>query len=302
MRTMYDSVTPGNIPADAQMVAGYVDGAYAWSAADWARFPAAVHVPIAVFPSTNDGVVLDVEQGDATPQQAPGWVQMRRAAGVDPTVYCSESAWPAVQAAFKAAGVAQPHYWVAAYPGEGAVVPAGAVAHQYQDAGPYDLSVVVDYWPGVDTQEADLTPEQDQMLRDIHEQLYGDGSRGGGNPDGWPQLQPLLPGTDYVGPAKTPVDFIREIHRELCQRLPNRVDGKSTDTVAGFSANSDMYGAKLLAAVTALGGAMTKEEADVVATIKGVTAGSTDVHALAAAIETALPGDLAKALGQKLAA
>lgn len=153
-RLMYDSVTPGSIPQSAAMVAGYVDGRYAWSAEGWARFPHAVHVPIAVFASTNAGVVLDVETGDATPAQAPGWVQRRRAAGVDPSVYCNTSVWPSVRAAFTSAGVAQPHYWVAAYPGGGAVIPSGAIAHQYADpltsGGNFDLSVVADYWPGVD--------------------------------------------------------------------------------------------------------------------------------------------------------
>ncbi len=150
MRTLYDSVTAFNIPADAQMVAGYVDGRYAWSASDWARFPGAVKVRIACFAWTNDGHVLDVETGDATPAQAPGWVQMRRAAGVDPTVYCSTSWWPSVRSAFVAQGVPEPHYWIAAYPGIGAQLYPGSVAHQYADPGPYDVSVVADYWPGVD--------------------------------------------------------------------------------------------------------------------------------------------------------
>lgn len=153
-RILYDSVTAANIPVTAQMVAGYVDGRYAWSAADWARFPAAVHVRIAVFASTNDGHVLDVERGDATPAQAVGWVQRRRAAGVDPTVYCglasSGYSWADVRAAFQAQGVPEPHYWVAAYPGIGAALYPGSVAHQYANPGPYDLSVVADYWPGVD--------------------------------------------------------------------------------------------------------------------------------------------------------
>ena len=158
MRTMYDSVTAPRIPATAGMVAGYVDGAYRWSASDWARFPAAVKVRIAVFASTNDGHVLDVERYDATPAQAVGWVQRRRAAGVDPTVYCGYStngySWALVINAFKTAGVPEPHYWVAAYPGNGPALYPGAVAHQYADpvtsGGDYDLSVVADYWPGVD--------------------------------------------------------------------------------------------------------------------------------------------------------
>jgi hypothetical protein len=153
MRTMYDSITAGDIPTSAAMVAGYVSGRYAWSAADWARFPGAVKVRIATQASVNDGVVLDVEPGDATPQQAPGWVQMRRAAGVDPTIYCNLTQLPVVQAAFTAAGVAQPHYWVARYDGV-ANLPAGCVAKQYADpktsGGHWDLSAVADFWPGVD--------------------------------------------------------------------------------------------------------------------------------------------------------
>jgi len=147
---MYDAVTPGNIPANAQMVAGYVDGRYAWHANDWARFPNAVKVRIAVFSSTNDGHVLDIEPGCSTPASAPGWVQRRRAAGVDPSVYCNTSTLPTVQAAFRAAGVPEPHYWIASYPGIGPNLYAGSVAHQYADPGPYDISVVADYWPGVD--------------------------------------------------------------------------------------------------------------------------------------------------------
>jgi hypothetical protein len=154
-RTMYDAVTVANIPAGASMVAGYVDGTYANMAAMTARFPNAVHVPIAVRASTNAGLVLDVETGDATPAQSVGWVVMRRAAGVDPSVYCNTSTWPAVKAAFSSAGVAPPHYWVAQYDGN-PTVPAGAVAKQYSNPGPYDVSSVADVWPGVDTGAPDV--------------------------------------------------------------------------------------------------------------------------------------------------
>ncbi|GAA2813903.1 hypothetical protein GCM10010441_43290 [Kitasatospora paracochleata] len=149
-RTMYDAVTVANIPSEAEMVAGYVDGKFANMTEMSARFPQAVHVPIAVFPSTNAGVVLDVEPGDARPDQAPGWVQMRRSAGVDPTVYCDSSRWPTVRAAFDSVGVAQPHYWIADFDGD-ASIPAGAVAKQYQSTHAFDKSVVADFWPGVDS-------------------------------------------------------------------------------------------------------------------------------------------------------
>jgi hypothetical protein len=180
MRTLHDSTTAGDIPAGAQMVGGYVDGRYAWDSASWARFPNAVHVPIAVFASTNNGIVLDVEPGCATPAEAPGWVQMRRAAGIDPSVYCNQSALGTVQAAFNAAGVAQPHYWVAHY--DNVVdIPAGTVAKQYindpTSGGHYDLSAVADYWPGIDpaptTQGADLTTDEHNALMQILNQLMG---------------------------------------------------------------------------------------------------------------------------------
>jgi len=158
MRTFYDAIHPANIPVTAQGVCGYVDGRYAWTAADWARFPHSVKARIAVFSSTNDGHILDVEAGCSTPANAPGWVVRRRAAGIDPTVYCSLSAWPTVRAAFHNAGVTEPHWWVAAYPGNGPVLYPGSIAHQWQNPGPVDISVVADYWPGVDPKPAAPKP------------------------------------------------------------------------------------------------------------------------------------------------
>lgn len=150
---MYDSTAPGDIPLEAKMVAGYVDGPYAWPQSGWARFPDAVKVRIAIAPWTDDGEVLDVEQYDASPQQAPGWVQLRRRSGADPTVYCSRSAWPTVWSEFQRQGVPQPHYWIAQYDNV-AALPSGAVAKQYidppQSGGHWDLSLVADFWPGVD--------------------------------------------------------------------------------------------------------------------------------------------------------
>jgi hypothetical protein len=166
---MYDSINAGDIPADAEMVAGYLPPSrYAWSAADWARFPNAVKVRIAVRATVNDGEVLDVEPGDASATQAVSWVVMRRKAGVDPTVYCSQSMYPSVVSAFSAAGVALPHFWIAHYDGQ-AALPDGMVAKQYTDnpasGGHYDLSVVADYWPGVDT--TPYQPQDDGMTTPI---------------------------------------------------------------------------------------------------------------------------------------
>lgn len=153
MRTMYDSVTPDTISANATMVAGYVDGHYANLTAMRARFPHALIVGIAVSAHTDDGEVLDVERYDASPDEAPGWATRRRQAGVDPSVYCNSSTWPAVRAAFHAANVAEPHYWIAQWDGS-PTIPAGAVAKQHSNPGPFDVSSVEPYWPGVDPKPA----------------------------------------------------------------------------------------------------------------------------------------------------
>ena len=89
MRLLYDGITASNLPPDAVIVAGYVDGLFRWKDSDWARFTRAIKVRIAAFASTQDGQVLDVEAGDATPAQAPAWVLARRVKGVDPTIYTS---------------------------------------------------------------------------------------------------------------------------------------------------------------------------------------------------------------------
>src|SRR6266568_5166667 len=150
---MYDDVNAAAIPSDARIVAGYVDGLYRWSDADWNRFPKALHIRIAVFPSTNDGDVLDCETGDATPTQCPAWVNMRRTAGlVQPTVYVNRSTLPAVRNAFQAGvGIPEPDYWVADWgPRPGAGTPhlePGWAACQYDHDLPFDISITADWWP-----------------------------------------------------------------------------------------------------------------------------------------------------------
>lgn len=164
MRTLYDSTTAAQLPEGGDLYAAYVDGLYANVKAVSARFPGKPLVTIATSAATNAGIVLDVEQGDATPAQAPGWVTLRRHIYVQPAVYCSYSAWTACRAAFATQGVAEPLWWLAAYPGIGAQLYPGTVAHQYASNPRYDTSVVADYWPGVDplprpplqTQETDM--------------------------------------------------------------------------------------------------------------------------------------------------
>jgi len=152
-RRMYDSTTPAQIPADAQMVAGYVNGLYRWDAADWARFPrdcARVHIDV-------DGSawhvasVLDIERFDASPQDFPGWAKARLAVGLAwPTAYCSRSNADVVLELCRKAGLADADWFLGVATLDGTILPADAYPNlAYCQAfgaargGPnYDLSVV----------------------------------------------------------------------------------------------------------------------------------------------------------------
>lgn len=143
---MRDSVTAGRIPPGTPVVAGYADGNYAWTSADWAEHADAVCLSIAVHPGTQADI-LDVENGDATPQDVPGWIdRFQRPGRRRPTVYCSRSAIAAVRAA---TGAREFDWWAATLDGTTAV--PGAVAVQYVDYGGYDESTILDpSWVGMD--------------------------------------------------------------------------------------------------------------------------------------------------------
>lgn len=181
MRTMYDSVQPTAIPRNADMVAGYINGTWKWSAADWVLFPDAVKIRIATQPEVLDGDVLDCELGDATPIECVVWVIHRRAMGADPTVYCSWADWPIVQAAFTKAHCKQPHYWIARYNGVRELPSLNgitAIAKQYANPpahkqGHFDLTCVSDEWMNDMITDADITRIRDGIL---HSDLGKDGN------------------------------------------------------------------------------------------------------------------------------
>jgi hypothetical protein len=176
MRTMFDSTTAADIPQAAGMVAGYVDGRYRWSAADWARFPNAVKVRIACFAPTNDGQVLDVETGDALPWEAPDWAARRRAAGVDPVIYVNRSNWAPTRTEFQLRRMVEPWWWLSTLDNSRPWAPR-VVAIQYAGSalagGHYDLSDVSDQWPGLSSAGGET---MDPELRDfLNQMLQGNG-------------------------------------------------------------------------------------------------------------------------------
>src|SRR5271166_298037 len=99
--TMFDSTNIGNIPANPTAVAAYNDGIFNDFDKAVARFPHAKHLSITVFASADAGC-LDIENGDATPDQASAWVRKQHARGVKrPVVYANTSTMPAVIAALE---------------------------------------------------------------------------------------------------------------------------------------------------------------------------------------------------------
>lgn len=157
---MYDAADPAVvrdvIPSTAQAVAGYVGppsniNRYVTFPAVVARFYSHAHCFSIATHNFLLAACLDVETGDATPDQAPGWYHYALAAGHwRPCFYANASTMPAVKAALVGAGIPRASYrlWVAAYPGTGPNIPAGFDAHQYTDHGPngenYDISVCTD--------------------------------------------------------------------------------------------------------------------------------------------------------------
>jgi hypothetical protein len=141
---------------NATKVAGYLNGIYAWSQAQWNLFPHADHVTISVTAAANAGDVLDVEVGDAAPNQAAGWIAMRKAAGLyRPTIYCSRSVIPAVRAGTGSYVLGKDYdIWVADYTGSPHPVTAPGTpsatcaATQYESTANWDASMVYDTdWP-----------------------------------------------------------------------------------------------------------------------------------------------------------
>jgi hypothetical protein len=155
MRVMYDAVTIENLPADATLLAAYVDGRNTTGHFERVRaaHPHTKIVRITVTGGTLDAEVGDIEAGDMHPQSGAAWAARKIAAGHHATLYCSESVWPSVKAEVQKAGIAgRVSYWIANY-NKDPTIPTGAIAKQFTDRAlgkSLDQSSVAAHWPGVD--------------------------------------------------------------------------------------------------------------------------------------------------------
>jgi acetyl-CoA acetyltransferase len=116
---MYDSVDLAQIPGDAPAVAGYVGGHWPTYVQLARRFPHARRLSIAVNAS-EPAETLDVEAGDARPDQAPAWVRQQIARGVRrPVVYGAVSQMQEIVNLLTQAGLRRQDYrlWSAHFTG-----------------------------------------------------------------------------------------------------------------------------------------------------------------------------------------
>lgn len=157
IRTMYDAIRQNvpAIPADADLVAGYVDGLYAWTPADYARFPHAAHVRICVTTADPSAAsVCDRETNALSPAQAREFtIERNNYRPGTATVYVD---WANLPQQLRVSAGLSWDLWLAWYIGHQpspddvarveSVLPAGVrlVAWQYRNAGPYDISAVLD--------------------------------------------------------------------------------------------------------------------------------------------------------------
>jgi hypothetical protein len=159
---MYDAANPSKIP-DGSFVAGYVNGAYAWTAEEWARFGQHLGIDVTgTAPLMSN--VLDVEPGNLGTAEsgddqvwtkllaaAVAWARVRVAHHLSVTLYVEGSRFSTLAAGMQEAGIAA-RYWVADWgmtqdDAETKVGgPIAAVQFQGGTDAPYDLSVAADDW------------------------------------------------------------------------------------------------------------------------------------------------------------
>lgn len=155
-RIMWDSTTPAiSIPRTAAIVAGYVNGDYAWKPSDWTLFADAIKVRISVTGNIPCDV-YDVERGDYLPSDTQVLLATAHDAGVErPTFYFDKSSYAEVRQYIPPPG-AEWAWWAADWTGRphSLSMPDGGIASVVQYANPtytggnYDLSAVYDpTWP-----------------------------------------------------------------------------------------------------------------------------------------------------------
>ena len=154
MTLMYDSVEPSQIPTIKQrpgiMVAGYVDGPFAWPPQVWGNWPRESEVHITVTGNPEFADVYDVENGAGSLRDLPAFLDGRTRMGKRGTLYTFLANVDAAARVLE--GRKGVDLWVADW-NDNTIPPQvpgvfHLVAKQYQNLPTVDLSIVYDeYWP-----------------------------------------------------------------------------------------------------------------------------------------------------------
>lgn len=151
---LFDSTDPTAIPIGAAAVAGYANGRFTWTPEAWDRFPGASKVSIDVLNIPGSAGALDIEKGDASIDDGPGWVRGSIGHGWGHVwLYVDRAQWADLHALMVPAGLPPGSwaYWVADWTGQPheLSLPDGtkAAAVQYADpaagsGGRFDVSAI----------------------------------------------------------------------------------------------------------------------------------------------------------------
>lgn len=135
--TMWDDITVSSMPTGGSYAyAGYVDGMWPTYAELEKRFPGHRLLSIAVFAADN-AECLDIENGDATIAEAPGWYERQAARGIyRPALYTSASQLKALEQVMTAHHVPRSNYrlWAAHYTNKAHLCAPGSCGYGLSEA------------------------------------------------------------------------------------------------------------------------------------------------------------------------
>jgi hypothetical protein len=139
---IYDSVTPGSIPASQGTVATYADGPHPTPASELTGRKSVLWISITG--QDYGASVVDVEPGNATPAAAASWAWHRLSASPHAVarIYTMINEWPAVKSAvasFPAQMQSRIHWWIANPTGSPHLLP-GSDATQWYWGSQYDIT------------------------------------------------------------------------------------------------------------------------------------------------------------------
>jgi hypothetical protein len=144
----YDSVSASGMPDDGAFYCFYSAGAFANGTAVKADHPSKLYLGITPTLSNVAGAdCLDIENGDATPADAPSFVKSAQPPNLNlPALYASESNIAAINSACSAAGISRDKYYLfQADWNDADSLPAGVDIAQYENTPEYDKDIAASY-------------------------------------------------------------------------------------------------------------------------------------------------------------